>query len=305
LADARQAYGITVSDVLLAPTLREAWAVIAPMLAGCTPVGFGIDETLGLIDFELKRLGHVTPMPLGLEVSGASRAASALERARAALETHARSEVDDGGASAFEEPEPSESVSGLLVSRDDDAPTPAANHLPALSAILRVSRDVSAIVLRGATAADVRSADETPWIAAARQSVADQLCAAASRATLTDVAVERLRQAEAFLGAEIVSGACLLERHDIGTVLVPGARICFTGTAQDAAGRIVDRDEMERLAQQAGLAPVKSVTKTRCEVLVTAEAGSQSGKARKAQEYGKPVFSADEFFAWLAEMSSA
>jgi hypothetical protein len=42
------------------------------------------------------------------------------------------------------------------------------------------------------------------------------------------------------------------------------------------------------------------VTKTRCEVLVTAEAGSQSGKARKAREYGKPVFCVDEFFAWLA-----
>jgi ATP-dependent DNA helicase PIF1 len=57
---------------------------------------------------------------------------------------------------------------------------------------------------------------------------------------------------------------------------------------------------MERLAQKAGLAPVKSVTRTRRGVLVTAEAGSQSGKARKAQEFGKPVFSADEFFAWLA-----
>jgi hypothetical protein len=91
-----------------------------------------------------------------------------------------------------------------------------------------------------------------------------------------------------------------LERHDIDSVLVPGARICFTGTAQDSRGRIVERDEMERLASRAGLAPVKSVTKTRCEVLVTAEAGTQSGKARKAQEYGKAVFSADEFFAWLA-----
>ena len=47
LADARKAFGISVSDVLLAPTLREAWAVIAPMLAGCTPVGVGVDETLG------------------------------------------------------------------------------------------------------------------------------------------------------------------------------------------------------------------------------------------------------------------
>ena len=102
------------------------------------------------------------------------------------------------------------------------------------------------------------------------------------------------------LGVDVVSGACVLERHDIGAVLVPGARICFTGTAQDAAGRVVERDEMERLAQTAGLAPVKSVTKTRCEVLVTAEAGGQSGKARKAQEFGKPVFSADDFFDWLA-----
>lgn len=301
LADARQAYGITVSDVLLAPTLREAWAVIAPMLAGYTPVGFDIDETLGLIDFELKRLGHVTPMPLGVEVSGRSRAATALQRARAAMEAHARSSVDDGGASAFDEPEPADSTAGLLVSRDTGAPTPKADHLPGLSALLRVSRDVSAVVLQGLSAADVSGATETPWIAAARQSVADQLCAAASRVQLTDVVVQRLREAESFLGAEILSGACMVERYDIGAVLVPGARICFTGTAQDTAGRIVEREEMEQLASQAGLAPVKSVTKTRCEVLVTAEAGTQSGKARKAQEYGKPVFSADEFFSWLAD----
>ena len=68
LADARQAYGITVSDVLLAPTLAEAWGIVAPMLAGCTPVGVDIDDTLGLIDFELKRLGLVIAMPLGAEV---------------------------------------------------------------------------------------------------------------------------------------------------------------------------------------------------------------------------------------------
>jgi ATP-dependent DNA helicase PIF1 len=299
LADARLAYGITASDVLLAPTLREAWAVIAPMLAGCTPVGFGIDEALGLIDFELKRLGYVTALPLGVEVRGAVGTATALEQARAALQAHAQSDVDSG-ASAFDEPEPAESDSGLLVSRDHSEPTPAADHLPGLSALLRVSRDVSAIVLRGIAAADVDAADDTPWIAAARQSVADQLAAAASRATLTDVAVARLREAGELLGVDVVSGASLLERHDIDEVLVPGARVCFTGTAQNAAGRVVERDEMERLAQTAGLAPVKSVTKTRCEVLVTAEAGSQSGKARKAQELGKPVFSADDFFGWLA-----
>lgn len=58
---------------------------------------------------------------------------------------------------------------------------------------------------------------------------------------------------------------------------------------------------MEELAASVGLKPVASVTKKRCEVLVTAEAGSQSGKTRKALEYGKAVFTAEEFLAWSAK----
>ena len=147
LADARTAFGISVSDVLLAPTLREMWAVIAPMLAGCTPVGAGVDETLGLIDFELKRLGYVTTMPLGVELRGVRASGrTALERAQSALHAHHDTDTETG-ASAFDEPEPAESLSGLLVSRDHSAPTPASDHLPALSALLRFSRDVGAMVL--------------------------------------------------------------------------------------------------------------------------------------------------------------
>jgi NAD-dependent DNA ligase len=118
---------------------------------------------------------------------------------------------------------------------------------------------------------------------------------------LPPVVAERLRAASQLLDAEISAESMCFERDDIASVLTPGVRICFTGTAQDSSGQIVERWEMEQLAESAGLTPVKSVTKTRCEVLVTAEAGTQSGKARKAQEYGKAVFSADEFFAWLAE----
>ncbi|MGV0795013.1 AAA family ATPase [Mycolicibacterium sp. XJ1819] len=297
LADARNAYGISVTDVLLAPTLREAWAVIAPALAGCTPIGPAVDETLGLIDFELKRLGHVTVMPLGVDLRGARVTGhTALELARSALAAHASAEVE-GGSSAFEEPEPAELVSGLLVSRDPDVPTPAADHLPGLSALLRISRDVGAVLLGASVHRDLDSS----WEAAARLAIADQLRAAAGRALLPDEVVARLHEASKLLGVDVVSDAATALRHDINATLVPGARICFTGTALDPAGRVVERDEIERLAASAGLAPVRSVTKTRCEVLVTAEAGTQSGKARKAQEYGKPVFTADEFFAWLAE----
>jgi len=94
------------------------------------------------------------------------------------LEAHGGADSEDG-SSPFEEPEPAESISGLLVSRDSSVPTPAAEHLPGLSALLRVSRDVSAVLLGSAAPAD---GPDTSWDAAARQSVADQLRAAASRA---------------------------------------------------------------------------------------------------------------------------
>jgi hypothetical protein len=319
LADARQAYGITVADVLLAPTLAEAWGVIAPMLVGCTPVGVGIDETLGLIDFELKRLGHVVRMPLGVEVPLTALEpdrrprltdGTAVERAFSVLNAFTKSSVVDTSATAFSEPEQSESFFGYLVSRSHEAPTPASLHLPALSALLEVSRGVGNVLLGGDTVEDTEAyvavVANSLGTAAARQSVADQLRAAASRVRLTKEAIARLRGAEKLLGVEIVDDSVeSAPRGDvIVSVLRPGTRVCFTGTAQNAAGRDVSRDEMERIASGVGLTPVKSVTKTRCEVLVVAEIGTQSGKARKAQELGKPVFSAEEFFAWVDKKQS-
>lgn len=296
LADARRAYGIAVSDVLLAPTLAEAWQVIAPMLAGCTPVGVGVDETLGLIDFELKRLGHVVAVPLGAEVRGRASSGAALDRARAALDAFRRSGADDSGAQPFEEPD--ESTSGLLVSRDADVATPAAAHLPGLSALLDVSRPVGALLL-GRAASD--APPETPWHAAARYSVGAQLRVAAARVPLTQEALERLGAVERLLGVAVIDEAVhgALVGADIAAALAPGARICFTGTAEDDRGRVIERDDMHSRAASAGLVPVNNVSKTRCDVLITAEVGSQSGKARKALEWGKPVFSAADFLAWL------
>jgi hypothetical protein len=299
LADSRQAYGITVSDVLLAPTLVEAWSVMAPMLAGCTPIGAGIDETLGLIDFELKRLGHVTVMPLGVEVRRVRvTGRTALQRAQSVLETFGGQA--EPGSTPFADPDPTLTLAGHLLSRDHATPTPVAADLPALSALLEVSRGVGQVLLHDVPG--VAPAGGSEWVAGARQSVAHQLRVAASRVRLTDSVFARLRQAENLLGVQVVDAAveAALTGEDIASVLVPGVRVCFTGTALDVSGREVPRERMERLAVDAGLAPVKSVTKTRCEVLVTAEAGTQSGKARKAAEFGKPVFSADEFLAWVA-----
>lgn len=74
-----------------------------------------------------------------------------------------------------------------------------------------------------------------------------------------------------------------------------GQRVCFTGTAVDSEGNLIERVMLERLAAQAGLQPVNSVTKKSCDFLVASDPASTSGKARKARDYGIPVIAVDTF----------
>ena len=199
LADARKAFGISVSDVLLAPTLREAWAVIAPMLAGCTPVGVGVDETLGLIDFELKRLGYVTAMPLGVELRGhgcrggrpwSGRGRRLRRTAGRIPKTARRRSRNPNRRSLFR-------VSWSAGTR----------CRPRRQSIYRGCRrccgsaGTSAPWYWAARRRQRAGRDDTRD-AAARQSVADQLRAAAGRAQLPAEVVERLREASTLLGVE-------------------------------------------------------------------------------------------------------
>jgi hypothetical protein len=70
--------------------------------------------------------------------------------------------------------------------------------------------------------------------------------------------------------------------------------VCFTGSAVDAAGAEVSRDDLAAAARAAGLVPVDSVTKT-TDLLVAADPASRSGKAAKARRNGTPVASVADF----------
>jgi hypothetical protein len=72
------------------------------------------------------------------------------------------------------------------------------------------------------------------------------------------------------------------------SLLTPGLRVCFTGTVVRGDGAIVFREEMEKLALDHGLLLSTNMTKTKTDVLVVAESGTQSGKAKKAAQFGKP-----------------
>lgn len=74
-----------------------------------------------------------------------------------------------------------------------------------------------------------------------------------------------------------------------------GMRVCFTGELQCwFNGRCIPREVAEELAASAGLIVMESVTK-KLDLLVLADPHSQSGKAKKARQYGirimhEPVF---------------
>ena len=74
-----------------------------------------------------------------------------------------------------------------------------------------------------------------------------------------------------------------------------GMHVCFTGELQcQRDGEPISRLKAEELATQAGLIVLDSVTR-RCDLLVLADPHSQSGKAKKARQYGirimhEPVF---------------
>ncbi|MDZ5077650.1 AAA family ATPase [Nesterenkonia sp. HG001] len=331
LADARTTCGISTEDILVAPTLPEAWAVLSPVIAGHVPVGEQIDRTLGLIDFELKRLGQVELMPFGAEAprtvttrvpragspapARGAAPARALDAARQVMDALLLAEAEtpeavDRSATGFEPSEDSVQGTGHLLTRDPETASPSLEEMPGLGALLDVSRQVGAILLGAGDAGFGSGCGSGPgqgeerqpdsWHAGARHAVAEQIGRAAARVTLTPQLGDRLVAVGDLLGREVVTEEQLKSGtgEDLEQILVPGARVCFTGEAVSADGRTWGREQMTTLAASLGLTPVNTVTKTRCDLLVVAELGTQSGKARKAQEYGKPVLAAEQFFSW-------
>ena len=285
LGNARVDYDISAAHIQFAPTLVQAWAVLSPYLAGRTPVGVEIDRLLSHIDYELKRHGYVVSMPVGTDLDPwrqglvASKAPgtsgyvggnrTALDRARAARDLFWRGGVREESGDVFYDAEP---APGYLLPRELDP----------------VSFVVGGVAEAGSSL---------------EQELVHALRALAQNNGLSAQAQGVMRGVEAVTGQEILP---IQSEHtepeqptqDIGQVLVPGAVVCFTGTVFDARGWEIDREVLEDLASERGLKAEPTVTKSRLTALIVAESGTQSNKAKSANRFGKPIFTAAEFLAW-------
>ncbi|MCP2290634.1 AAA family ATPase [Nocardia amikacinitolerans] len=275
LGDARLAYGIAADDVLLAPTLDQAWAAFGPYLAGRTPVGIDIDNQLRNIDFEIKRQGYVVQMPLGVPVDidvlqngdlARIEASHALDRARAVRDLAARTHSATLTVDTF----PAQD-----------------NHF-------------GYTLVRGGTPDCFRAGGKVPTSSTPEAELAKALRRNLQRVQRDERIHALLHKLGLALGHTIVDDIDVCLRTDIATTLAPGARVCFTGSVVDDSGTEWTRSDMEGLAAKCGLTPVDSVTKKRCDALIAAESGTMSGKGRKAAEYCKPIFTAQEFITWAS-----
>lgn len=80
---------------------------------------------------------------------------------------------------------------------------------------------------------------------------------------------------------------------------IVGKSVCFTGEVLGTLdGRLINRDLAMEIAERHGLIPVRAVTK-QLDFLVAADVMTQSGKARKARDYGIPIWSDLDFWKAL------
>jgi len=78
-----------------------------------------------------------------------------------------------------------------------------------------------------------------------------------------------------------------------------GKHVCFTGEAQCRLnGATISRELAASLAERHGLTVVDSVTK-KLDILVVADPNTQSGKAKKARQYGLRIVHEPEFWRML------
>ena len=286
LFSARDEFGITTRDVQLAPLLTEAWPALSALLAGRVPVGVGIDRQLSHVDFELKRNGIVEPVPLGLEVPGRLlgagerarlNAPTALERARAVRDAvrrvRAAGEELPGSGMAFRQVVAGH---GYLLARTTG---PTGTSAP------------TGFVVGGNLGAQDDAAEV----------LAHLLEGTWQRVLSPDQEVlERLRGVEEHYGVRVLpEGFEATGPISAADVLVPGARVCFSGTVHSPRHGWLEKEQLHAMAEARGLRAVPTLTKTRTDVLVVAEAGSQSSKAKNAARWEKPVITAEEFLEWV------
>lgn len=120
------------------------------------------------------------------------------------------------------------------------------------------------------------------------------------RSDLREVA-SLLGLTQEYLDASIAAAMIGAPPHRIpgGGEELAGKTVCFTGSfTSELDGEHITRETATRLAETAGMSVVASVTR-KLDFLVVADADSQSGKAKKARDFGTRIVAESAFWQML------
>lgn len=191
------------------------------------------------------------------------------------------------------------------IHHDTEADTP--NVLAYMVLIDRVLEDrvidqaeedvlVDAVTNWGLSSAQVTAAHTSYIHNLAASALSDGIVSDLERRDLHLVA-RLLGQSEATLDAILESAVKQLSKarqvtdKQYGSTELVGKSVCFTGQLLSTiGGQPISRDVAETLAQKAGLVIASNVTK-KLDLLVVADPNTQSGKAKKARDYGTRILS--------------
>lgn len=313
-------FGISASDLEMAPTFAEAWPWLARRIDGCVIVAHGLPILQNMMERDAETAGVRVDLGLGVDTNeyyqsdimkaagsagfALSATPTALDLARvtkalwepiglpATTTSPYRAGQDAQRAGRIYS---RDAVDGRVRGRGSLAYSDAVAHGLASSAPATQLAEELRVLARDL---DV-SSDE---VSRAHREAFEALLTAVQRDRVTSVverlAIERAAQALGLAAPDVVLEAA---NESIRQTLTSGARVCFTGSATDLTGSPIERPVLHAIAERLGLVPVSSVTQKKCEAVVAADATSMSGKAKKARDFGKPVFSVREFLEWAAE----
>jgi hypothetical protein len=311
-------HGLTAGRVSAAPTLIEAWPVFARHLNGNVLVAEGLATLQTMIERELEASNYQIQLGLGLDIrltttsptesDGAEIAPSrqtALQIARQTRERFHALDAKPMSARKFVAGPAIRSL-GRLFPRHEEVLTPSLKRGEAelqyvdwLSSQLVPGRPVEELSMQRQILAD-QLGFEPEQVERLHSEFMDSVVHGISRdQQLSDAEEDYLNQVATVIGVSPPNLHFADTALTIRDALIEGAEVCFTGSATDKNGTILERSGLEAQAKQAGLKPVKSVTK-KCAAVIAADPASMSGKAKKARDSGVPVFSVEKFLEWVS-----
>ena len=321
-------HGITASMVETAPIFSEVAAALTRRLHGQILIAHNLSFDTRMLGYEFDRLGVAFNVGSGLctfRTTG-EKLVAACRRLGIVLDSQHRALADARATAA---------LAREVLAGDDADPEPAVfGYVPqpltmrtlrreSLDAgISELTRIVSLSCYPCADEALLQYLDALDWVLDDSCIDDQERVAIEKLASTLGISSEQRRQAHHSYLSSIIAAAerddlvteteqrlivQIAKALDISGVTVPqvtrlpatsslrsGMRVCFTGTVV-VTGNPVCRSFLEETAASAGMQPVASVTKKNCDLLVAADTSSQSGKARKARNYGIPVMAVADF----------